>query len=312
MERLFYPEGMLLKKGKEPPKNKERLLEAIQNAEILEGQVIRCDNKQNLLVDAGCMKGIIPKEETALGVIEGVTPDIAIISRVGKVVSYIPEKIVEVPGEEPYVLLSRRKAQKRCQEYLEERLKPGDICRAIVTKAAPCGLFLDLGCGVVGYICIENISVSRISHPNERVKEGEEILAVVRENDKTNGRITMSLKELMGTWEENAALFQPGDTVPGIVRSVEPYGIFIELTPNLTGLSEYRQGMVPGENVSVYIKSINAQKMKIKLVIVEKIKQSLLVAPLPYFIREGHINEWVYTPSTCTKKTIATYFIPKL
>ena len=45
------------------------------------------------------------------------------------------------------------------------------------------------------------------------------------------------------TWnmEENAALFKTGETVAGIVRSIESYGIFIELTPNLAGLAEPRR-----------------------------------------------------------------------
>lgn len=310
MERLFYPEGMLQKKGKRGPKTKEALLEAIRGACILEGQVIRCDSAQNLIVDAGPMRGIIPREEAALGVAEGLTPDIAIISRVGKAVCFIPEKIVENKGEEPYVLLSRRRAQQCCREYLLNCLRPGDIRRAVVTKAAPCGIFLDLGCGVVGYICIENISVSRINHPRERVAEGEEILAVVREVDPCSGRITMSLKELMGTWEENAALFCHGDTVPGIVRSVESYGIFIELMPNLTGLSEFRPGIAPGEAVSVYIKSISPEKMKIKLVIVEKLKEPALSASPRYFVRGEHMDKWVYTPPACCKRPVATYFGP--
>ena len=42
---------------------------------------------------------------------------------------------------------------------------------------------------------------------------------------------------MLGTWAENAALFSPGQTVTGVVRSVEDYGIFVELTPNLAGLA---------------------------------------------------------------------------
>ncbi|MGL0910084.1 hypothetical protein ACSTB0_13670, partial [Faecalibacterium wellingii] len=42
---------------------------------------------------------------------------------------------------------------------------------------------------------------------------------------------------LLGTWEENAAGFTVGETVVGIVRSVEEYGTFIEIAPNLAGLA---------------------------------------------------------------------------
>lgn len=58
-----------------------------------------------------------------------------------------------------------------------------------------------------------------------------------------DGRICLSQRELLGTWEENASLFEQGETVAGIVRSVEDYGIFVELTPNLAGLAEFREGV---------------------------------------------------------------------
>lgn len=60
------------------------------------------------------------------------------------------------------------------------------------------------------------------------------------------GRVSLSHKELLGTWEENAALFSPGETVSATVRSVESYGIFVELTPNLAGLAEPKAGVRAG------------------------------------------------------------------
>ena len=71
----------------------------------------------------------------------------------------------------------------------------------------------------------------------------------------------------MGTWEENAEMFHSGETVNGVVRSIEPYGIFIELSPNLAGLAEPKPDVYVGQIASVYIKSINPDKMKIKLIL---------------------------------------------
>ena len=78
-----------------------------------------------------------------------------------------------------------------------------------------------------------------------------------------NDKITLSHKELLGTWEENAAMFAPGQTVTGVIRSIEDYGIFVELTPNLAGLAEPRPDVFIGQQASVYIKSIIREKMKI-------------------------------------------------
>jgi chorismate synthase len=80
-----------------------------------------------------------------------------------------------------------------------------------------------------------------------------------------DSRICLSQRELLGTWEENAALFAQGETVMGIVRSVEDYGIFVELTPNLAGLAEPREGVRVGQHAGVYIKNILAEKMKLKM-----------------------------------------------
>ena len=98
-------------------------------------------------------------------------------------------------------------------------------------------------------------SVSYTHLPSERFTVGQNIFACVKSIDE-NERIVLTHKELLGTWQENADLYTPFSTATGIVRSIENYGIFIELTPNLAGLAEVCEGVSPGDRVNVYIKSI--------------------------------------------------------
>ena len=123
-----------------------------------------------------------------------------------------------------------------------------------------------------------------------------------------DGRVCLSQRELLGTWEQNAALFSAGETVAGIIRSVEPYGVFVELTPNLAGLAELREGVRPGQSAGVYIKSILPSRMKIKLVIIDS-QDVPPAAPtkLHYFITEGHISRWCYSPPDCDKCIESVY-----
>jgi len=60
--------------------------------------------------------------------------------------------------------------------------------------------------------------------------------------------------------------------VTGIARETEKSknGIFIELTPNLVGLAEYKEGIGYGQNVNVYIKKIVPEKKKVKLLIYDE------------------------------------------
>ena len=118
------------------------------------------------------------------------------------------------------------------------------------------------------------------------------------------------MRELLGTWEENAAQFSEGQTVRGIIRSVESYGIFVELMPNLAGLAEYRDDVYPGQTAAVYIKSIIPDKMKIKLIIIDSEDSDSPVIPLPYFVDTQsitHIDHWRYSPQ-CSNKVIETIF----
>ena len=174
-----------------------------------------------------------------------------------------------------------------------------------VTHLEPFGCFVDIGCGISSMIPIDSISVSRISHPKDRFFVGQNIFVVVKAIEEN--RVYLSHKELLGTWEENAALFLPGQTVAGMVRSVEDYGIFIELTPNLAGLAEPCAGVEKGQRASVYIKSILPQKMKIKLLISETFNSESAPSSLRYFIKEGIISHWRYSPEEC-QRIISTNF----
>lgn len=281
--------------------NESVLTEAMDAGAILEARAILCDKNHDLHVDLGCMRGIIPREEGAIGIADGTVRDIALISRVNKPVAFVVQAIRTDSFGEKYAVLSRRRAQELCRREYISRLVPGDVIDARVTHLEGFGAFVDIGAGITALIPVDAISVSRIPHPSERFFPGEDIRAIVRSIDET-GRITLTHKELLGTWEENAARFSAGETVPGIVRSVEPYGVFVELTPNLAGLAEYTPDIEPGQSASVYIKSILPQRMKIKLIIVDAFVADYPPAPLEYYFEGNHMDAWRYSPPGARKE----------
>ena len=281
-------------------------LEEAKNAgAILEARATLCDSAHNLSVDLGCMKGLIPREEGAVGIREGTVRDIAILARVGYPVCFTVTDVV-TDGAVPYALLSRAEAQRRCIGRYLLSLNAGDIIPARVTHLEPFGAFCDVGCGVVALMPIDAVSVSRIEHPDERFSVGMDIFAVVK--SRVGTRITLSQKELLGTWEQNAARFSAGETVTGVIRSVENYGAFVELAPNLAGLAELRDDLRVGQRVSVYIKSIIPQKMKIKLVVIDTFSRGQKICPPEYYLTEGHIDRFVYSPAEC-EKVVCTDFV---
>lgn len=303
----FYPEGHLIDK----PENRAALSspaalsDAMRDGRILEARCIICDNEHNLIVDLKCMRGIIPREEGALGIREGTVRDIAIISRVNKPVCFIITDFIRDAEGHITAILSRRQAQERCLSQYISPLCCGDVIPVRITHLETFGAFADIGCGVISLLPIDSISVSRIDHPRERFSVGMDIRAVIRAKD--GHRITLSHKELLGTWQENADRFRTGETVAGIIRSVEPYGIFVELTPNLAGLAELRENVHAGQQASVFIKNILPNRMKIKLVIVECFDYEYKPEPPKYAFTGTHMDTFVYSPDG-SDKYIATQF----
>ena len=267
--------------------------EAMESQTVLEGMAVRCDSRRDLHIRFGGWEGVIPRQEAAHPAISGAERDISVLSRVGKPTCFTITDISVDGGGKPRLLLSRRRAQEQAMAWLLENALPGAVIPARVTHLASFGAFVDIGCGVISLIPLACLSVSRVSHPRDRLAPGQDVLAVVTAVDRDRRRFSLSQKELLGTWLENAADFAPGDTVPGVVRSVQDYGVFVELAPNLSGLAEGRPAVQPGEAVAVYIKSIRPGH-KIKLQIVQSLGPAPAPGPLRYFITDGTVENWVY------------------
>lgn len=300
--KKYYPEGTISesRSNNKYMESINGLRECFFTEKILEAKATLCDHEHNLHIDLGVIEGIIPREECAMGISDGSVRDIAIISRVNKPVCF---KIIDFMDDEQGVrtaILSRRIVQEECMENYIKNLQPGDIVDARVTHNESFGSFCDIGCGISALLPIDSISVSRIPHPNVRFSVNTTIKAVVKSIDSL-GRVTLSHKELLGTWEENAQNFKAGQTVGGIVRTIEKYGVFIELSPNLAGLAEYTDDVHEGDLASVYIKSINPEKMKIKLSIVDSFPDQNKPAPVKYYYDGNHIDSWQYSPLVSSK-----------
>ena len=302
--RLFPPEGW--KESALP--SYQQLREAAKSGEILQGAVSRCDASHTLTIPLGNVRGFMPREEVVAPWISGAQRDISILSRVGKDICFTVKSVGADEKGDAVALLSRREAQERAMECFLHMLRPGMVLACRVTHLAAFGAFLDIGCGIIAMLPIELISVSRLSHSKERFREGQKILAVVKRFDRKERRITMSHRELLGTWMENASRFEIGETVPGIVRSVKEYGSFIELAPNLSGLAENRIGLVPGDRVSVYIKAIQPERMKIKLQVIEKLQRTEIPPEYIYQVTDGILERWIYSPPNYEKEPVETDF----
>ena len=250
----FFPEGW-------------KSEEAEETNDILQGIVKNCDKDYNLHVELkNGMHGIIPRQEIeAINIDEKGFPKENLC--IGKVHKYVQFKLKEKDGDK--LIFSRKDVQQEVLNSVKTDLKVGDNIKGIVKNITPYGAFIDIGGGVVGLAYIEDLSVARIKTPYERLKIGQNVNIVVKSINRETGKLNLSYKDTLGTWEENAKKFSVGMNTKGIIRETEKNknGIFIELTPNLVGMAEYKEGLKYGEKVDLYIKKIDYDKKKVKVVL---------------------------------------------
>ena len=299
----YRAEGLCRNANTLTPEEWERCIAA---GEVLQSTALAYDTDRCLRFEIAGHRARMPFAECVDTAPGEEIKDIAVLTRLGRPTCFIVTGSQRDENGEEIYLLSRAEAQRQCKRQYLDTLEAGSVLPCTVTHIEGFGAFCDIGCGIAALLPIDCLSVSRISSPADRVRVGQQLLCAIKNRD-AQGRIVLTLRELLGTWSENAACFAPGETVVGIVRSVEEYGVFIEIAPNLAGLAEADPTLTPGQTVSVYIKNILPDKMKIKLVVVNKnLGQPLRFEP-HYFVTRGRIKKWIYsTPQS--RKQIETVF----
>ena len=186
------------------------------------------------------------------------------------------------------------------------------VCGSVAVREPDClaawlaefGAFCDIGCGALGLLGTRRICMSRPAHAADCLRVGQRIFTAVRTLDPVQRRVTLTMRELLGTWQENAARFRAGQTVTGVVRTVTDYGAFIALTPNLCGLAETDGRLRPGQAVCVFIRAILPETLRIKLTVLHPL-EALPPQALVYTRTEGHLDLWRYgTPDRAKAVTI--------
>ncbi len=182
---------------------------AMASREILQSTALAFDTQRQLRFELGGCRAVMPFGQCADGADTGSVRDIAVLTRVGRPTCFVIEGIDTDENGQPVYRLSRAEAQRMCKaEYLDQ-LQPGDILPCIVTHIEPFGAFCDVGCGISALLPIDCMSVSRISSPADRVSVGQQILCAIKSRD-VQGRFVLTIRELLGTWAENAAAFYGG------------------------------------------------------------------------------------------------------
>jgi small subunit ribosomal protein S1 len=209
-------------------------------------------------------------------------------------------RVTKIEAAGRNIVLSRRQlleeeaAAKAAERW--KHLQLGAVVSGMVTSLRDFGAFVDIG-GVEGLIHVSELGYSRAGHPSEVLEVGQNVEAQVvkLEPDPTGGRgrVGLSLRALApDPWQTAAEQFPGGVSVKGRVRRLESFGAFVEIAPGLEGLvyvsrlaldrrvSHPRQVVTVGDEVEVTVVSVDPEKRRIALSMVESTRRARDAAEL--------------------------------
>ncbi|MFN3648377.1 MAG: 30S ribosomal protein S1 [Armatimonadota bacterium] len=228
---------ILSKKRADFEKAWDRVIEAQKAGEKLNARVTE-RVKGGLVVDLG-IRGFVPASHVGTGQARNLEKYVG---------TELPLKVIEVDRDRRKVVLSHRLATEEEREAQRQEtlatLAEGQVRPGVVRRITDYGAFVDIG-GVDGLLHISEMSWTRIKHPSEVLKVGDEIQVMVLKTNLEQNRISLGLRQILpDPWTEAQEKFLPGDIVNGSVTRIVPFGVFVQLEGGI-------EGIVPNNELSV-------------------------------------------------------------
>ncbi|MDR3552748.1 MAG: bifunctional 4-hydroxy-3-methylbut-2-enyl diphosphate reductase/30S ribosomal protein S1 [Clostridia bacterium] len=265
---------MLSKRRVDAMKGWDEIVQASEDASTLDGTVVEVINGGMLASYKG-VKVFIPASQSGVG--RETSLDILL----HKAVKF---KIIDINTQRKRAVGSIRAAARDGRKEAEEKFwseaQEGMQYTGTVKSLTSYGAFVDIG-GVDGMIHISELSWSRIKHPSEVVKVGEEVKVTIKSLDPEKKKVSLSYqRQGRNPWDVFLEEYHVGDVIEAKVVSMMPFGAFARIIPDVDGLihisqiSERRiakpQDVLKiGEDVKVKITAIDAEKRRISLSIRE-------------------------------------------
>ncbi len=187
--------------------------------------------------------------------------------------------ILNVDKEKGRVALGMKQKENNPWEEIEQKYPIGTRVHGKIVNLVPYGAFIEIEPGIEGLIHVSEMSwVKNVSDPNEIVKKGDEVEAIVLSIQKEEGKISLGIKQTeKNPWDNVDDKYPIGSSVEAEIRNLTNYGAFVELEPGIDGLihisdlswikkvSHPSEVLKKGDKVEAIILSVDKESKKITL-----------------------------------------------
>jgi len=214
-----------------------RLQEVFEAGGVIEAEVVNY-NKGGLLVNLDGIRGFVPASQVVA--IRGGDEGSKQADMARMVGQRLKLKIIEINRHRNRLILSERQAVQEHRDAMKaqliETLREGETRRGRVTSIADFGVFVDIG-GADGLVHLSEISWTRVKHPSEVLRVGDEVDVMVLSVNPGQRKIALSIRRTQPEpWMQVASQFQVGQVVRGTITQLASFGAFARLQEGVEGL----------------------------------------------------------------------------
>jgi small subunit ribosomal protein S1 len=218
-------------------KSWRRLQELYEANEVIEAEVTNY-NKGGLLVNLDGVRGFVPASQvTEIRGGDEASKQADMARLIG---SSLPLKVIEINRHRNRLILSERQAVQERRDVMKERLieelHEGEVRKGRVSSICDFGAFVDIG-GADGLVHLSELSWSRVRHPSEVLRVGQDVDVYVLGINAQEKKIALSIKRTQAEpWSRVAAAYEVGQLVRGTVTQLANFGAFARIEDGIEGL----------------------------------------------------------------------------
>lgn len=211
---------------------RQLILTNLERGQVLEG-VIKNMTKFGVFIDLGGVDGLLHITDISWGRINDPSDLLSLDQKINVVV-------LDFDEDKKRISLGMKQLQPHPWEALSTEVEVGSKVKGKVVNVADYGAFLEIMPGVEGLIHVSEMSWSQhLRNPQDFLKIGDEVEAVVLTLDRNERKMSLGLKQLTAdpwTRQEIIEKYAVGSKHKGVVRNLTNFGLFLELEEGIDGL----------------------------------------------------------------------------
>jgi small subunit ribosomal protein S1 len=209
---------------------KAEIISKLEKGQVLEGTVKNITS-YGVFMDLGGVDGLLHITDISWGRINHPEEVLQLDQKVNVV-------ILDFDDEKKRIALGLKQLTPQPWDSLDPNLQVGDKVKGKVVVLADYGAFVEIIPGVEGLVHVSEMSWSQhLRSPQDFLKVGDEIEAVVLTIDREERKMSLGLKQLMpDPWGQIISKYPVGSRHKAKVRNFTNFGVFVELEEGIDGL----------------------------------------------------------------------------